>query len=64
MFQKKAKYKDLAGKKLTMFNLTKFITLQDNLRQHQATIVDYEMDKEENLQHEEESESLTKDSQI
>ena len=44
--KKKGKKKELAGKKPTKFNSTKFVELQNNLRSHQATLVEYENEKE------------------
>ena len=44
--KKKGKKKELAGKKTTKFNSTKFVELQNNLRSHQATLVEYENEKE------------------
>ena len=44
--KKKGKSKELAGKKPTKFNSNKFIALQNDLREHQATLVDYETEKE------------------
>ena len=44
--KKKGKSKELAGKKPTKFNTTKFIALQNDLREHQATLVDFEKEKD------------------
>ena len=43
---KKGKSKELAGKKPTKFNTTKFIELQNDLREHQATLIDFEREKD------------------
>ena len=44
--KKKGKKMELAGKKPTRFNSTKFLQLQNNLRDHQATLVQFEKEKE------------------
>ena len=40
--KKKGNKKEQAGKKPTKFNSTKFVKLQHKLREHQATLVEYE----------------------
>ena len=40
--KKKSNKKELAGKKPTKFNSTKFVELQHELREHQAALVEYE----------------------
>ena len=40
--KKKSNKKDLAGKKPTKFNSTKFVELQYKLREHQTTLVEFE----------------------
>ena len=44
--KKKANKKELAGKKPTKFNSTKFYELQNNLRDKESTLLQFEVDKE------------------
>ena len=44
--KKKANKKELAGKKPTKFNSTKFYELQNNLRDKESTTLQFEVDKD------------------
>ena len=61
--KKKGNRKELAGKKPTKFNTTKFVQLQSDLREHQSNLLDFESERAREDAEVEEVEEITQESQ-